>query len=218
MNTGAFFTSLKRVLAALLMTGVLASAASAAAPAPAMRTVLVVGDSLSAAYGIRPEQGWVALLGQRLRAEGLPWRVVNASVSGETTAGGHARFAQELQRTQPQVVVLALGANDGLRGLPLAQSKANLGAMITAAQAAKARVLIIGMRLPPNYGPDYTQGFERSFRELANQHRTAFLPFLLEPIADERESFQADNLHPIAQAQPRLLEHVWTALAPLLVR
>jgi acyl-CoA thioesterase-1 len=180
------------------------------------RTVLVMGDSLSAAYNLAPEQGWVALLDRRLASEHPGWRVVNASISGETTAGGASRIAAELTRHSPAIVVIELGANDGLRGLPLEQTRANLERMITAAGEAGARVLLIGMRLPPNYGPQYTEGFERNYVELAQAHGTALLPFLLEPIAMEREAFQADNLHPVAEAQPRLLEHVWPALEPLL--
>lgn len=189
----------------------------AAAPAlAAERTVLVMGDSLSAAYGLPPEQGWVALLAERLRTEAPGWRVANASISGETTAGGASRIAGELQRHQPDVVVIELGANDGLRGLDLAQTRANLERMVTAAKTAGAQVLLLGMRIPPNYGPDYTQGFERNYQALAEEHDVALLPFLLEPIAMDRDAFQADNLHPVADAQPKLRDHVWPALAPLL--
>lgn len=192
----------------------LALVSSAWAQAP--RTVLVMGDSLSAAYNLAPEQGWVALLGRKLKAEHPGWTVANASISGETTAGGASRIAAELARHKPAVVVIELGANDGLRGLPLEQTRANLDRMVSAAREAGARVLLVGMRLPPNYGPQYTQGFERNFVEVAEAHGAALLPFLLEPIAMDREAFQADNLHPVAEAQPRLMEHVWPALAPLL--
>ncbi len=189
--------------------------ANAATPA-AQRAVLVMGDSLSASYGLTASQGWVSLTAQKIAKEKPGWRVINASISGETTAGGAARIAAELKRHKPAVVVIELGANDGLRGLPLAQTRANLAKMITAAQTANAKVLLIGMRLPPNYGPDYTRGFERAFRELSQQHRTAFLPFLLEPVAMDDRAFQADRLHPTAAAQPKLRDHVWPALAPLL--
>lgn len=186
-------------------------------PAPAaQRTILVMGDSLSAAYGLSVSEGWVSLTAQKLAQDTPDWRVVNASISGETTAGGAARISGELERHHPSVVVIELGANDGLRGLPLAQTRANLVTMITAAKAANAKILLIGMRLPPNYGPDYTQGFERNFSELARQHDTAFLPFLLQPIALDDSAFQADRLHPVAAAQPTLRDHVWSALAPLL--
>ena len=187
--------------------------ATAAKPQP---TILVMGDSLSAAYGLSAAQGWVALTSAQLARTKPGWRVVNASISGETTAGGAARIAAELKRTRPAVVVIELGANDGLRGLPLAQTRANLERMIKLSQASGAKVLLIGMRMPPNLGRDYTQGFERNFSELSKLHKTAFLPFLLEPIARDRGAFQADNLHPVASAQPKLRDHVWKSLAPLL--
>ncbi len=192
------------------------SAANSAATPAAQRTVLVMGDSLSAAYGLSTAQGWVALTAQKIAKQKPGWRVVNASISGETTAGGAARIAAELKRHRPAVVVIELGANDGLRGLPIAQTRANLAKMIAASKTANAKVLLIGMRLPPNYGPDYTQGFERTFSELAQQQKTAFLPFLLQPIALDDRAFQADRLHPVAAAQPKLRDHVWVALAPLL--
>ena len=192
------------------------AAQTAAAPAQGTRTILVMGDSLSAAYGLAPNQGWVSLTAERIGKTTRGWRIVNASISGETTAGGAARIAAELQRHKPAVVVIALGANDGLRGLPLAQTRANLEKMIKAAQAGKAKVLLVGMRMPPNYGPDYTRGFEQNFSGLAKQYNTALLPFLLEPIALDRSAYQADNLHPVARAQPKLRDHVWKALAPLL--
>lgn len=182
----------------------------------AQRTVLVMGDSLSAAYGLSTSQGWVALTADRIGKTQPGWRVVNASISGETTAGGAGRIAGELKRHGPAVVVIELGANDGLRGLPLAQTRASLEKMVKASQAAGAKVLLVGMRMPPNYGRDYTQGVERTFSELAKQHKTAFLPFMLEPIALDRGAFQADNLHPTAAAQPKLRDHVWKALLPLL--
>lgn len=192
------------------------TAAAKAAAAKPQRTVLVMGDSLSAAYGLSASQGWVALTADRVTRTRPGWRVVNASISGETTAGGVSRIAAELKRTRPAVVVVELGANDGLRGLPLAQTRANLERMIKQSQAAGAKVLLVGMRMPPNLGRDYTQGFERNFSELSKLHGTAFLPFLLEPIARDRSAFQADNLHPVASAQPKLRDHVWKSLAPLL--
>jgi lysophospholipase L1-like esterase len=193
-----------------------AKPAAAAPTAKAARTVLFMGDSLSAGYGLAASQGWVALTAERIAKTKPGWKVVNASISGETTAGGASRIAGELQRNRPAVVVIELGANDGLRGLQLAQSRANLERMIAAAKAAKAQVLLIGMRMPPNLGKEYTQGFERNFHELANQHGTVLLPFLLEPIALDRAAFQADNLHPIASAQPKLRDHVWARLGPML--
>ncbi|MEP6906680.1 MAG: arylesterase [Pseudoxanthomonas sp.] len=187
--------------------------ATAAKPA---RTLLVMGDSLSAAYGLSASQGWVALTAERVAKARPGWRVVNASISGETTAGGVSRIAGELKRSKPAVVVIELGANDGLRGLPLAQTRSNLERMITLSQASGAKVLLVGMRMPPNLGRDYTQGFERNFSELAKLHKTAFLPFLLAPIAMDRANFQPDNLHPVAAAQPKLRDHVWQVLVPLL--
>ena len=201
----------------LLVFTTLAMPVFAQATAPkAPRTLLVMGDSLSAAYGLSASQGWVALTAERMGKTHPGWNVVNASISGETTAGGAARIAAELKRHQPTVVVIELGANDGLRGLPLAQSRSNLEKMIKTSQAAGAKVLLVGMRMPPNYGREYTQGFERNYSELARTHRTALLPFLLEPIASDRGAFQADNLHPVAAAQPKLRDHVWKALSPLL--
>ncbi|MFC0677790.1 arylesterase [Lysobacter korlensis] len=176
----------------------------------------MLGDSLSAAYRLPTKQGWVALTEDRIQKQKPGWRVVNASVSGETTAGGRARIDRELKRAKPDVVVIELGANDGLRGLPLAQSRANLDAMVSASKAAGAKVLLIGMRLPPNFGGAYTKGFEENFRTVAKKHNVAFLPFLLEPIKSDRSAFQRDHLHPTAAAQPKLRDHVWPALVPLL--
>lgn len=175
-----------------------------------------MGDSLAAGYGLSTSEGWVSLTAEKVAVESPDWRVVNASISGETTAGGAARIAAELKRHHPDVVVIELGANDGLRGLPLQQTRENLEKMIAAAKAENAQVLLIGMRLPPNYGPDYTRQFEQLFSDLSQQQKTAFLPFLLEPIAMDDSAFQADRLHPIAAAQPKLRDHVWSALAPLL--
>jgi len=205
------------VLLALMAFGATAQpAAQAKSPAAAPRTILVMGDSLSAAYGLSTAQGWVALTGAQLARSHPDWRIVNASISGETTAGGVARIDAELKRHRPAVVVIALGANDGLRGLPLKQTRTQLDRMIAAAQASGARVLLVGMRIPPNYGPDYTRDFEDNFRTLAAERKVALLPFLLEPVALERASFQPDNLHPTAATQPKIRDHVWKALAPLL--
>jgi acyl-CoA thioesterase-1 len=180
------------------------------------RTVLVLGDSLSAGYNMRADEGWVALLDQRLRRERPGWKVVNASISGETTAGGASRVVDEVRRHRPAVVVIELGANDGLRGLDLQRTRINLARMIGAAHGIGADVLLIGMRLPPNLGPDYVRSFESTYPELAKRFDTALLPFLLEPVAADRTLFQADQMHPIAAAQPRLRDHVWPALVPLL--
>lgn len=181
----------------------------------AAKRVLVLGDSLSAGYGIRPQQAWPSLLAERLADERPDYTVANLSISGETTAGGRSRLAAALAEHQPAVLILALGANDGLRGLPLKQMENNLQAMIAAARKAGARVLLAGMRLPPNYGP-YAEQFYRRFGEIAKAEKTAYLPFLLEPVATRPDLFQADGLHPTAAAQPLLLEHVWPALKPLL--
>ena len=190
----------------------------AAPDTPPRRAVLVMGDSLSAAYNLAAEQGWVALLDARLAREGRPWRMVNASISGETSAGGASRIEAALAEHRPGLVLIELGANDGLRGLPLEATRANLAAMVRAAKAAGAGVLVIGMRLPPNYGPEYTEAFFALFGEVARAEGVAYLPFLLEPIAFEESAFQPDRLHPTAEAQPRIAEHVWAALEPLLDR
>lgn len=183
---------------------------------PAGRTVLVMGDSLSAGYGMTAAQGWVALTADRIAGEKPGWNVVNASISGETTAGGRARIVDALARHRPEVVVIALGANDGLRGLPTAQTAANLAYMIGAAHGTDAEVLLVGMQMPPNLGAAYTQAFAGNYPMLAGRFNVALLPFLLEPIATEREAFQSDNLHPVADVQPDLRDHVWSALEPLL--
>jgi acyl-CoA thioesterase-1 len=184
--------------------------------AAAEKSILVYGDSLSAAYGIAQARGWVALLAQRMAREHPQYSVANASVSGETSAGGLARFAKVLAQERPAIVVLELGANDGLRGLPVAQMKANLGSMIERAQQAGARVVLVGMRLPPNYGPDYTKAFEAAYGQLGKRYNTARVPFLLEGFAQQPEMFQPDGIHPTEAAQPLMAEQVWRALVPLL--
>ncbi|MCC8362217.1 arylesterase [Lysobacter sp. A6] len=210
-----------RVFATLLLCLAVLAPAVAATPAKTSaketpRTVLVMGDSLSAAYGLSASQGWVALTAARIAKDAPAWRVVNASISGETTAGGAARIDGELKRVKPKLVVIALGANDGLRGLPMQQAKANLDRMIRNSQAAGAKVMLIGMQIPPNYGREYTQAFEGNFAALAKQYKLAYVPFLLEPIARDRANFQDDNLHPVAAAQPKIRDHVWKTLGPLL--
>jgi len=180
------------------------------------KTILVFGDSLSAAYGIAAKRGWVALLAERLQRERLDYNVVNASISGETTAGGVSRLPRALAQHKPAVVILALGANDGLRGLPVAEMKKNLAAMIGMSRRAGAQVLLVGMRVPPNYGPEYTRDFEAAFAALARARKLALAPFLLEGMADDLRLFQPDRIHPTEGAQPLLLENVWKALKPLL--
>jgi acyl-CoA thioesterase-1 len=186
------------------------------AQAAPQRSIVVLGDSLSAAYGIAQARGWVALLAERLKRERSDYIVVNASISGDTTSGGLARVQKTLQQHKPSIVVLELGANDGLRGLPVAQMKHNLGWIIEQAQKAGARVVLVGMKLPPNYGPDYTRAFEAAYRELARRYDTALVPFLLEDFAEQAELFQPDRIHPTAVAQPLMLERVWKVLRPLL--
>jgi len=194
----------------LLFTGPL-TAADSAPP-----VILVWGDSLSAAYGIPLESGWTQLLQARLREQGYPHRVVNGSVSGETTAGGVARLSAALREHHPAIVVIELGGNDGLRGLPLQQLRANLAAMVRRSRAAGARVLVCEMRMPPNYGAAYTEGFQRTFAEVARAGPARLVPFLLEPIATDPKWFQEDGIHPTVAAQPRLLDVVWPVLHSVL--
>lgn len=188
------------------------------APEQEKHTVLVMGDSLSAGYGMAAAEGWVSLLADDLAASHPGWQVANASISGETSAGGAARIIAEAWRHQPDVVVIALGANDGLRGLPLADMRRNLARMIGVAQHVDARVLLVGMRMPPNLGDEYTRGFERVYRDLSALFDVPLVPFLLEPIALQADAYQADDLHPTAAVQPRILDHVGPALLPLLDR
>lgn len=188
-------------------------AATQATTAPAL---VVLGDSLSAGYGIRVEDGWVALLERRLAAQAYGYRVVNASVSGETTAGGLARLPRVLDRQHPAVIVIELGGNDGLRGLPLAEMRRNLAAIVTKSRAAGARVLLVGTHLPGNYGPQYTADYAGSFEAVAKAEHVPLVPSLLDGIAPEERNFQADHLHPAAGVQPQLLDTVWHGLEPLL--
>jgi acyl-CoA thioesterase-1 len=181
--------------------------------------ILIVGDSISAEYGLARGSGWVALLEQRLAREKIAAQVVNASISGDTTAGGRSRLAALLERHQPAVVVLELGGNDALRGLPLETTRDNLAAMTRAAQAAGARVLLLGMQVPPNYGANYTRRFAAVFSDVANAERAALVPFLLKGVADARDptaGFQSDRIHPNEASQPRLLANVWPELRKLL--
>jgi acyl-CoA thioesterase-1 len=186
------------------------------APAAAERSILILGDSISSAYGIAQARGWVALLDERLKRERLDYIVVNASISGETSSGGAARVRASLERHRPAVVVVELGGNDGLRGLLIAQMKSNLAVIIEESQRAGARVLLLGMKMPPNYGPDYAQAFDATYAELARRYSTALVPFLLEDFGDKPELFQPDRIHPAEAAQPLIFERVWKALQPLL--
>ena len=199
-------------------TGIAQAQAQAAVTAPA-KAILVVGDSLSAEYGFARGSGWVALLDKKLQAEKSPWQVVNASISGDTTAGGRARLPGLLAQHRPAVVLLELGGNDALRGLPLSATQANLTAMTDAARRAGARVLLVGMQVPPNYGAKYTQDFEKVFTQVAQAKGTALVPFLLKGVADipnAEKNFQADGIHPLASAHPTMLANVWPALQKLM--
>jgi acyl-CoA thioesterase-1 len=180
------------------------------------QTVLVVGDSLSAAYGIEKQQGWVALLRQRLQAAGLPHEVVNASITGDTTRGGLSRLPGALARFSPTVVVIALGGNDGLRGFAPSQTRANLRDMIRLSRAAGARVLLLGVKLPANYGKAYGDKFHRIYRDLADAEQVPLVPFFLEGVAETLDLMQPDGIHPAAAAQPRILDNVWSELGPML--
>ncbi|WP_295854884.1 arylesterase [uncultured Xylophilus sp.] len=193
------------------------SLAVAAAPAP--QTILIVGDSLSAEYGLARGTGWVALLERRLADQKIAARVVNASISGDTTAGGRARLAPLLAQHKPAVVVIELGGNDALRGLPLKNTQENLTQMVEAAKAAGARVLVVGIQVPPNYGTDYTRRFSAIFEEVATQTRSAVVPFFLQGVADGPNAaamFQPDRIHPLAAAQPLMLDNVWPEMRKLL--
>jgi acyl-CoA thioesterase-1 len=188
----------------------------AALPAAASRTVLVFGDSLSAAYGLSPDQGWVHLLGERAKRSGLDWRFVNASVSGETTAGGLRRLPEDLKRHHPDLVVIALGANDALRGQPVQGIQSNLEQMVRLVKSARAQPVLVGIMIPPNYGIDYAAQFRDLYPGLAKQQKVPLVPFLLEGVAERPELFQPDQLHPTGAAQPRILDNVWKVLEPLL--
>ena len=190
---------------------------AACGSAGAAQTILVYGDSLSAAYGIPQNAGWVALLGERLKQRKANYTVVNASISGETSAGGAARIVATLQRTKPAIVIVELGANDGLRGLPVAQMKANLSAIIQASKRAGARVILVGIQMPPNYGAKYTNEFRSAFGEVTRAERITLVPFIFEGVPDTREMVQPDNIHPTAAAQPIMMENVWRKLTAMVV-
>ncbi len=186
------------------------------APAAAEKSILVFGDSLSAAYGISQARGWVALLAERLKRERLDYIVVNASISGETSSGGAARIAAALEKNRPAVVVLQLGANDGLRGLPTALLRQNLKAIVEQSKKADARVLILGVKMPPNYGEDYSRRFENAYAGVAKQQQVSLVPLFIEDVVDNAEHFLPDRIHPAESAQPIILERVWKSLRPLL--
>ncbi|RQZ17779.1 arylesterase [Burkholderia sp. Bp9031] len=211
-------TALAVLLGTLLAVTVPARAATAAASASGQgRPALVVlGDSLSAEYGLPRDTGWVALLRQRLATERIDYSVANASVSGDTTSGGRARLPAVLQRLKPSIVVVELGSNDALRGVPLATTEQNLRGIIADARQARAKVVLVGMYVPPNYGPDYTQKFHAVYTRLSKEFGVPLVPFLLAGIENKPEMFQSDQMHPAQQAQGILLDNVWPALKPLL--
>lgn len=198
----------------MLKVALLVAALSLSHAAYAAKNILVFGDSLSAGYGIAVEESWPSLLQQELKRARHKFSVVNASISGETTLGGRQRIAKALQHHRPVIVILELGANDGLRGFSTADIEANLNGIIGQATRSGAKVLLVGMRLPPNYGKSYTLQFQNVFSRLAKKHGLRFLPFLLENVAPEE--FQADNLHPVAAAQPKIMRNVVQHLKPLL--
>jgi acyl-CoA thioesterase-1 len=195
--------------------GILLAALPALAAAP---KVMVFGDSLAAAYGLAPAQGWVALLDARLKRHNPPATLVNASISGETTRGGLSRIGADLAAHKPNLVLLELGGNDGLRGLPLRESRANLASIIRIIRKANADVVLVGIQIPPNYGLDYAREFRDMYPELAKQYKLPPVPFLLDGIADNRDLFQPDGLHPAAQAQQRILDNVWPSVEHALAK
>ncbi|NHZ43740.1 arylesterase [Massilia aquatica] len=204
------FVYLKKWSVCALLT-MAASASAYSAP----KTVLVLGDSLSAEYGLNRGAGWVALMEQKLKAEKIEAAIVNASISGETTSGGRARLPALLTKHKPDVVVIELGANDGLRGLPVPAAEANMRTMIELAQKNKARVLVVGMRIPPNYGRQYTDSFFGMYKSLSTKYKTALVPFMLDGVADKPPLFQPDRLHPAANAHPIILDNIWPHILPL---
>ena len=195
----------------------LALALTAGAQSAAPRTIVVLGDSLSAGYGLKVQEGWVSLLAQRLTAEGYGYKVVNASVSGETTLGGASRLPRVLELHKPEIVIVELGGNDGLRGLPLAKSRENLQRAIKLAKDARAKVLLVGMMIPPNYGPRYAREFQDIFASLAKANGIPLVPFLLDEVALKSDLMQDDGIHANARGQPRMLDNVWPGLKTLLV-
>ncbi|MBB5415519.1 acyl-CoA thioesterase-1 [Paraburkholderia sp. JPY158] len=189
---------------------------AANAPEPAKPVIVVLGDSISAEYGLPRDTGWVALMRQRLAEERIDYSVANASISGDTTSGGRARLPALMERLKPSIVIVELGANDALRGVPLSTTEANLRTIIEQAQQGHAKVVLVGMYVPPNYGPDYTQKFHGLYGQLSKEFHVPLVPFLLAGIADKPDMFQADQIHPTQQAQPLLLNNVWPTVKPLL--
>lgn len=178
--------------------------------------ILIYGDSLSAAYGIPQQQGWASLLKEKLSQENLRFDIINASISGETTSGGLTRLARTLEQTKPQTIIIELGANDGLRGLPVKNMHDNLDAMIQLSKKSGAKVLLVGMRIPPNYGPKYTEEFSQTYTKLAKRHKISVVPFMLDNVAAKPDLIQQDGLHPNALGQPIILNNIWSELQGLL--
>ncbi|QGZ37834.1 acyl-CoA thioesterase-1 [Pseudoduganella flava] len=207
---GQFWLLLGALGVSLLVLGSPASAYSAP------KTLLVVGDSLSAEYGLPRGAGWVALLERKLQAAKIDARIVNASVSGETTSGGRTRMPGLLAKHKPDIVIIELGPNDGLRGLPVAAAESNLRAMVKAVRGAGAQVLLVGMRIPPNYGRDYSEKFFAMYGTVSRDEKVALAPFMLDGLAEKLDLFQADRIHPLASAHPRILDNIWPHLLPLL--
>lgn len=209
-------TKFRQTALTLLTSLLLACLATASAIANEAPVILVFGDSLSASYGIREDQGWVTLLQEKLESEGFPHRVVNASVSGETSSGGLARLPASLESHAPDLVILELGGNDGLRGLPIQTLEDNLQSMIDMIKQADAEVLLAGIQIPPNYGPRYTEPFAKIFPTLAERESLPLVPFLIDGIAQQPELMQSDGIHPKAEAQSMIVDNVWPVLKPLL--
>lgn len=207
---------LSRKFSQLLLLAVFALCAPAAYSAS--KTLLVLGDSLSAEYGLPRGSGWVVLLEQQLQKDKIPAQIVNASISGETTSGGRGRLPSLLKRHDPDIVIIELGANDGLRGLPLDATEENLRSMMQASLQSGAQVLLVGMQLPPNYGGDYTRRFAGMYSTLAKELKTALVPFLFEKMSDQPDMFQPDRIHPTVAAQPLMLQAVYPRLKPLLAK
>lgn len=208
---------LKRFLISLLGLHLVAGLTLFSAPILAANPkILIYGDSLSAAYGIPLQSGWPALLQKKLQDEGYQYDIVNASISGETTSGGLSRLKKTLEATQPAIIILELGANDGLRGLPLNAMTNNLTAMIKEMQKTRAKIILAGMKIPPNYGPQYTAGFANSYQELSKRYQLSLIPFLLDNVAAQRDLLLQDGLHPNANGQAIMLRNIWPYLQPLL--
>ena len=208
--------NLRGFVTALALTAACCATAQAQTASPPKPAIVVLGDSLSAEYGLPRDTGWVNLLRERLAKERFDYSVANSSISGDTTSGGRARLTAVLARIKPAIVIVELGANDALRGVPLATTETNLRGIVDASQAAHAKVVLIGMYVPPNYGPDYTQKFHAVYERIAKDKNVPLVPFLLAGIADKPAMFQSDQIHPTVQAQPLLLDNVWPTLKPLL--